>query len=43
VVAADVVGRVVAPPGELEAGLVLAALGAPALVALARSGRTGAL
>lgn len=43
VVAADVVGRLVAPPGELEAGLVLAALGAPALVALARSGRTGAL
>ncbi|MCV2393610.1 iron ABC transporter permease [Actinotalea sp. M2MS4P-6] len=37
-VAADVVGRVVAPPGELEAGLVVAAIGAPVLIGLVRSG-----
>ncbi|MFF4775175.1 FecCD family ABC transporter permease [Microtetraspora fusca] len=33
---ADVVGRVVARPGELEAGVVLALLGAPFFVALVR-------
>ena len=33
---ADVVGRVVAPPGELAAGLVVAAVGAPVLIAIAR-------
>ncbi|TDE59517.1 iron ABC transporter permease [Nonomuraea mesophila] len=33
---ADVVGRVVAPPGELEVGVVLALLGAPFFVALVR-------
>ncbi len=36
--AADVVGRVIVPPGELEAGLVVAAIGAPVLIALARRG-----
>jgi iron complex transport system permease protein len=35
-VAADIVGRLVAPPGELEAGLVVAFLGAPVLIAFAR-------
>ncbi|GGA65762.1 iron ABC transporter permease [Pseudoclavibacter endophyticus] len=29
---ADVIGRIVVPPGELEAGLVVAIVGAPALV-----------
>lgn len=33
---ADVVGRVVAPPGELEVGVVLALIGAPFFVALVR-------
>ena len=35
-VAADVLGRVIAPPGEIEAGLVVAFLGAPVLIALVR-------
>jgi iron complex transport system permease protein len=35
-VAADVVGRVVAPPAELEAGIVAAVVGAPVLIALVR-------
>jgi iron complex transport system permease protein len=39
VLLADVVGRVVARPGELQVGLVLAVVGAPALVALVRSRR----
>jgi len=34
--AADVLGRVIAPPGEIEAGLVVAFLGAPMLIALVR-------
>lgn len=34
--AADVVGRVVVRPSELEAGIVVAVLGAPALIALVR-------
>jgi iron complex transport system permease protein len=33
---ADVVGRVVAPPSELEAGIVTAFIGAPVLILLAR-------
>ncbi|MEU4328049.1 FecCD family ABC transporter permease [Nonomuraea dietziae] len=33
---ADVIGRVVAPPGELEVGIVLALMGAPFFVALVR-------
>lgn len=36
---ADTLGRVVAPPGELEAGVVVAAAGAPVLIALVRPGR----
>lgn len=35
-VVADVVGRVVAPPAELEAGIVAAVVGAPVLIALVR-------
>ncbi|WP_423920583.1 FecCD family ABC transporter permease [Frigoribacterium sp. 2-23] len=38
---ADVLGRVAAPPGELAAGLVTAALGAPVLIAIARRRRVG--
>ncbi|WP_233255589.1 FecCD family ABC transporter permease [Naasia lichenicola] len=33
---ADVLGRVILPPGEIPVGIVTAALGAPALIALAR-------
>ncbi|WP_049556965.1 FecCD family ABC transporter permease [Nonomuraea sp. SBT364] len=36
VLIADVIGRVVAPPGELEVGVVLALIGAPFFVALVR-------
>ncbi|MCK2212695.1 iron ABC transporter permease [Actinomadura sp. ATCC 31491] len=36
---ADVVGRVVAPPGELEVGVVLALLGAPFFVVMVRRGK----
>lgn len=36
--AADTLGRVVAPPGELEAGVVVALAGAPVLVRLVRRG-----
>ena len=39
---ADVVGRVVARPGELQVGIVLALIGAPFFVALVRR-RTAAL
>ena len=39
---ADVVGRVVLRPGELPAGVVTAALGAPVLVALVRRQRVPA-
>lgn len=35
-VAADVVGRVVVPPGELQAGIVLALVGAPFFIVLVR-------
>ncbi|WP_173080725.1 FecCD family ABC transporter permease [Phytohabitans rumicis] len=41
--AADVLGRIVAPPGEVEAGLVVAFLGAPLLVALVRRTRLAGL
>ena len=37
--AADVVGRLVARPGEIEAGLVVAFLGAPAMIALVQRAR----
>jgi ABC-type Fe3+-siderophore transport system permease subunit len=40
---ADVVGRVVARPGELQVGIVLALIGAPFFVALVRRRRTVAL
>lgn len=40
---ADVVGRVVMPPGELPAGIVTAFVGAPLLVALVRRRPAGAL
>ena len=40
---ADVLGRVVARPGELPAGIVLALVGAPFFVALVRQRRTAAL
>jgi iron complex transport system permease protein len=43
VVAADVVGRVVVAPGELEAGLVLAFIGAPVFIALCRRRRMAEL
>lgn len=33
---ADIVGRLIASPGEIEAGLVVAAIGAPVLIALVR-------
>lgn len=33
-VLADVIGRVIAPPGEVQAGIVIAFLGAPVLIAL---------
>ena len=38
-VAADVVGRFVARPGEIEAGIVLAFVGAPVMIALVRGSR----
>lgn len=40
---ADVVGRVVAPPGELEAGIVVALIGVPVLVWLVRRSRSASL
>lgn len=40
---ADVLGRVVAPPGEVQAGVVVAFLGAPVLIALVLRGQRVAL
>ncbi|HWH14189.1 MAG TPA: iron ABC transporter permease [Miltoncostaeaceae bacterium] len=37
VLAADVAGRFLAPPGEMEAGLVIAVVGAPVMIAVVRS------
>ena len=37
--AADVVGRLVVRPGELEAGLVVAVVGAPVLLLIVRRSR----
>ena len=34
--AADVIGRVVVAPAELEAGIVVAIIGAPVLIAIVR-------
>ncbi|MCD2197591.1 iron ABC transporter permease [Actinomycetospora endophytica] len=42
ILVADVVGRVVAPPGELQVGVVLAVVGAPFFVALVRRRRLAA-
>jgi iron complex transport system permease protein len=42
-IAADVAGRVVAPPGEIEAGLVVAFAGAAVLIALVRGRRLAEL
>jgi iron complex transport system permease protein len=42
VLAADVLGRVVLPPGEVEAGVVTAVLGAPLFVWVVRRGRVAA-
>jgi len=33
---ADIVGRVIAPPGELQVGIVTAAIGAPFFIAFVR-------
>ncbi|MEE6282214.1 FecCD family ABC transporter permease [Georgenia sunbinii] len=41
--AADVVGRLIARPGELEAGLVVAFVGAPVMIAIVRRTRTAGL
>ena len=40
---ADIVGRVVAPPGELQVGIVTAAIGAPLFIALVRRRRLAEL
>jgi iron complex transport system permease protein len=40
--AADVLGRVIAP-GEIEAGIVIAVIGAPVLIALVRRRNVSAL
>jgi iron complex transport system permease protein len=40
---ADVIGRIVARPGELQVGIVLALVGAPFFIALVRRRRTAAL
>lgn len=39
ILVADVVGRIVAPPGELQVGVVLAVIGAPFFIALVRRRR----
>lgn len=41
--AADVLGRVVARPGEIEAGVVTALIGAPVLIALVRRSKASGL
>src|SRR5699024_11522641 len=43
VLAADVVGRVISRPGEIEVGLVTAVIGAPVLIALLRRRNAGGL
>jgi iron complex transport system permease protein len=43
VLTADVVGRVVARPGEIEVGIVTAVIGAPVLIALVRRRRASGL
>jgi iron complex transport system permease protein len=41
--ASDIAGRLVIFPDELEAGIVVAFIGAPVLIMLARSARTSPL
>nr|WP_235861356.1 iron ABC transporter permease [Tersicoccus phoenicis] len=41
--AADIVGRVIAPPGEVAVGVMTAVLGAPVFIALVRRRKLGAL
>lgn len=43
VVAADVIGRVIARPGEIEVGIVTAVIGAPVLIALVRRKKASGL
>lgn len=43
VLAADVIGRVIAPPGEIQAGVLTAIIGAPILIALVRRRESSAL
>ena len=43
VVAADVVGRLVLPPSEVQVGIMTAVIGVPVFIALVRRGRMGAL
>lgn len=40
---ADILGRVVAPPGEVQVGVLLGVLGAPAFIALVRRGKLAEL
>jgi iron complex transport system permease protein len=42
-VASDIVGRFIARPGEIEAGIVLAFIGAPVMIAIVRGSRLTAL
>lgn len=42
VVAADVVGRMILPPGEVQVGIMTAVVGVPVFLALVRRGRIGA-
>jgi iron complex transport system permease protein len=42
-IAADVLGRLIVSPGEVEAGLVAAFLGGPVLIALVRRSRMAAV
>ena len=41
--AADVIGRVVVRPGELQVGIVLALIGSPFFIALVRRRKTAGL
>ncbi|MFT4030731.1 MAG: iron chelate uptake ABC transporter family permease subunit [Protaetiibacter sp.] len=43
VLVADVIGRVIARPGEIEVGIVTAVIGAPVLIALVRSRKASGL
>ena len=43
IVAADVVGRMVLPPCEVQVGIMTAVIGVPVFLHLVRRGRIGAL